>query len=80
MDASFADILAGTAVAVLSRPAVVPEAGKVPGLIVFGDATNDPNINSHYVVDSVTLNSAVPEPGAMILAGTGALGLLRRRR
>jgi hypothetical protein len=36
VDATFASIAAGTAVPVLSRPAVVRQPGKLPGTIVFG--------------------------------------------
>ncbi|MDB6078009.1 MAG: sorting protein [Akkermansiaceae bacterium] len=76
VDASSADIFGGTAVPVMSRSAI---AGKTPGVIVFGDATNDPNYNSDYIVDYVTVEP-IPEPGSLMLAGLGALGLMRRRR
>lgn len=60
VDANFADIVAGTAVPVLSRPNVVPQSGRTPGQIVFGDATNDEGYNSRYTVDFVKFDDYAP--------------------
>lgn len=53
VDGNFDDIVAGTAVPVMSRSNVVPQTGRIPGNIVFGDATNDANYDSLYTVDFV---------------------------
>lgn len=45
--------------------------------IAFGDQTNDPNVDGHYRVTSVTL---VPEPAAASAVGFAGLALLKRRR
>jgi hypothetical protein len=86
VDASFDSIANGTAIALLTRT-TGPTAGKNVGTIVFGDATNDVNVNSHYVVDFVNfqdLNAAttVPEPGtlASLAFGLATLGARRFRR
>lgn len=81
VDAPHADIVAGTAVPALSRPGVVFDAGRIPGIIQFGDFTNDANYNSHYIVDSITFdNFAVPEPtGALLMVG-GLVGITLRRK
>lgn len=84
VDTPFDSIVAGTAVAALSRPGVVLQATKIPGVIVFGDATNDANVNSHYVVDFVNFEALepqpVPEPVALTLVGLGVVSSAVRRR
>lgn len=60
VDANFADIVAGTAVPVMSRTNVVPQTGRIPGQIVFGDATDDPHVDSRYTVDFVKFDDYGP--------------------
>lgn len=83
VDASFDDIVAGTAVAVLSR--TNPALWGTTGMIAFGDGTNDPGVNSRYTVDFVkfeelTPPTPVPEPGTITLLGLGIAGLAARRK
>jgi hypothetical protein len=85
-DATYADIINGTAVSLLSRT-TGPTPAKNVGTIVFGDATNDANFNSRFVVDFVNLQDlaaapTVREPGTLTLlvAGLVTLGARRRRR
>ncbi|WP_288378388.1 PEP-CTERM sorting domain-containing protein [uncultured Massilia sp.] len=84
IDATFADIASGAATAALSRAVSAPDVVTSMGHLVWGDATNDPNYNSHYIVDSVSfqdLDAAdVPEPSTFLLMGLGGAGLLLRRR
>ncbi len=80
VDATFDDIIANSAVALLSRSNVQPFAGSEPGLIVFGDNTNDRGVNSRYTVERVRFQdldvpAEVPEPTSTTLAGLALLGL-----
>jgi MBG domain (YGX type)/Bacterial Ig-like domain (group 3) len=50
IDATYADIQSGVATSVLSR---TPPAFTSPGVIMFGDQTNDANVDSDYYVDFV---------------------------
>lgn len=84
-DESLAAVQAGTANSILTRT-TAPAGSNGVGTIVFGDATNDPNFNSSYIVDYVDFQdlnapSDVPEPAMLGLFGIGAIGLgLARRR
>ncbi len=72
IDQVFADVVAGTATAALSRPGTGPSSPSYDvGTIVFGDNTNDsafggPYFNSAYTVDFVMFEDlsrvVVPEP------------------
>ena len=59
IDAAYADIAAGTATPALSR-AIPPYA--TLGTIVFGDQTNDVNVDSHYIVDFVRFQNLAVAP------------------
>jgi MBG domain (YGX type)/Bacterial Ig-like domain (group 3) len=60
VDATYADIQSGVAAPVLSR---TPPAFTNPGVIVFGDQTNDANVDSDYYVDFVKFqNLDVADP------------------
>lgn len=82
IDASFDDIASGNAIAALSRSVTAPT-----GYLVWGDATNDPNFNSDYIVDELRFqnlqepfDTSVPEPSTIALMALGFGGLLIRRR
>lgn len=72
IDADFADIAAGTAAPVLTRT-LTPFAG--PALVVFGDQTNDPNIDSSYAVDFVRFQDLdVVDPPASAVTAVPTVG------
>lgn len=74
IDAAYADIVAGTVTSVLSRTSA-PYAA--PGMIVFGDQTNDPNVDSNYVVDFVRFeNLAAPAMAASAIPTLSQWALL----
>ncbi|MES2706682.1 MAG: PEP-CTERM sorting domain-containing protein [Verrucomicrobiota bacterium] len=77
IDTPFGDIVAGTAVPVLSR--ANPVIYGLPGVIVFGDNSWTTVHNSRYVVDSVTFE-ALPEPTGTLLMAGGLAGILFRRK
>jgi len=61
VDAAHADIVSGVATPVLSRTSA-PYAA--PGTIIFGDQSNDPNIDSNYIVDFVRFDDFAAAPAA----------------
>ena len=70
VDQNWADIAAGTAAPVLARSFVT--ANTTSAMIVFGDQTNDPNVDSNYVVDYVRFqNLDLPDPPANLTATPG---------
>ena len=72
IDADYADIASGAATPLLSR-SFVPST-TASAMVLFGDQSNDPNVNSDYVVDYVKFqNLDLPDPPASITA-TGSDG------
>lgn len=54
--------------------------GPVSGRFAFEYSVTDTSVNANYIgIDTVSVDSAVPEPGTLLLLSTG-LALLRRRR
>ncbi|RYG98521.1 MAG: hypothetical protein EON58_06860, partial [Alphaproteobacteria bacterium] len=70
VDANFSDIIAGTAVPVMSRNNVVPQIGRIPGQIVFGDATDDTYVDSRYTVDFVKFDDYSPPEAIQVTNAT----------
>ncbi|MEG0112543.1 MAG: fibronectin type III domain-containing protein [Comamonas sp.] len=76
VDTSFDAIIAGTATPKLSR--AQPSSGSAQGAIVFGDQTNDPNVDSDFEVEFVKFqNLRLPtEPRYLYaMAGDGQLSV-----
>ncbi|WP_422842994.1 fibronectin type III domain-containing protein [Acidovorax sp. M2(2025)] len=72
IDADYADIASGAATPLLSR-SFVPST-TASAMVLFGDQSNDPNVNSDFVVDYVKFqNLDLPDPPASITA-TGSDG------
>ena len=70
IDTAYADIQSGTATPVLSRTVATSNTSSAD--IVFGDQSNDPNVDSHYVVDYVQLlDLSPPSPPAIAGADVG---------
>ena len=70
IDADYADIASGAATPLLSR-SFVP-ATTTSAMIVFGDQSNDANVDSDFVVDYVKFqNLDLPDPPASITATGG---------
>lgn len=84
IDASFDDIASGKATAALSRTVTAPTETNHMGYLAWGDATNDPNYNSDYILDNVRFQdlqaTQVPEPSTLALIALGIGGLRLRRR
>jgi hypothetical protein len=82
IDASFADIASGSATAALSRTVAASTAAN-QGYLIWGDATNDRDYNSDYIVDNVRFQNLqaapVPELSILMMLGLG-LGVLMLRR
>jgi hypothetical protein len=75
IDNSYEDILSGFAESILSRTGPISN----PGLITFGDQTNDPGVNSTYTLDFIKFQgitpAPVPLPGAIWLFGSALVGI-----
>lgn len=70
IDTTFDAIMAGTATPQLSR--AMPPTGDTQGIIVFGDQTNDANVDSDFEVEFVKLqNLRLPTEPLQVQATTG---------
>lgn len=85
VDDSFESIMNGTAVPELHRVNPIPSIfGNTSGVVQIGDQTNDLNVNSRYILDSVRFLgiTPVPEPQTSLMFGAGLafLAWAARRR
>jgi hypothetical protein len=74
VDDSFESILDGTAVPELYRVDPIPSLwGNRSGIVQIGDQTNDPDVNSRYLLERVSFIgiTPVPEPEVSLMFGMG---------
>ena len=77
VDASYSDIAAGTATPLLTKN--LSTSNNSSAVILFGDQTNDPNVDSTYVVDYVryeNLNAAPPAASPQSVSTLNQWGLV----